>query len=339
MNSDEIFPQATGLIDPFGRHITYLRLSLTDRCDLRCTYCMAASPDFLPKSEVLSIEELGEVADAFIARGVRKIRLTGGEPLVRKGFMTLVRQLATHLDAGRLDELTLTTNGTQLTRFAAPLAEAGVKRVNVSLDTRDPEQYKKLTRTGDVTQALAGIKAAQAAGLRVKINAVALAGVNEGELPEMIAWAHGEGMDITLIEVMPLGEIGVDRGAQFLSLERVKDRLAERWTLVPSDHKTGGPARYFDIAQTGGRLGLITPLSENFCAGCNRVRVTCTGQLFMCLGRMGSVDLREPLRAGGAEALDTALDEAIRQKPEAHDFQVGKGAPLEVTRTMSTTGG
>ena len=331
--------QVTGLVDSFGRRITYLRLSLTDRCDLRCTYCMAASPVFLPKREVLSIEELGEVADAFVARGVRKIRLTGGEPLVRRGFISLVHRLASHLDAGRLDELTLTTNGTQLARYAGELAAAGIRRVNVSLDTRDPETYRRLTRTGDLAPVLRGIDAACRAGLQVKINTVALAGVNEDELPDMIAWAHGRGMEITLIEVMPLGEIGADRATQFLSLESVTEKLSHVWHLTASDHATGGPARYFDIAETGGRLGLITPLSANFCAGCNRVRVTCTGQLFMCLGRMGSVDLRTPLRMGGAEALNAALDEAIARKPQAHDFEIRSGARPEVTRTMSATGG
>ena len=327
------------LTDPFGRTITYLRLSVTDRCDLRCVYCMAEDQDFLPKSQVLTLEELTDVARAFIRRGVRKIRLTGGEPLVRKNVMSLIESLGAELGTGGLDELTLTTNATQLCRFADDLVAAGVRRVNVSLDTRDPDAFRALTRGGDVAKTIAGIEAARAAELKVKINAVALAGTNEDELEDLIAWAHGDGMDVTLIEVMPLGEIGADRQDQFLSLASVRERLERRWTLTDLDETTGGPARYVRVAETGGRIGFITPLTQNFCAGCNRVRVTCTGELFMCLGRMGSVDLRGPLRDGGADAIDQALDEAIAKKPEAHDFQIGRDLAPEVTRPMSSTGG
>jgi cyclic pyranopterin phosphate synthase len=332
-------PAPRPLIDPFGRRITYLRLSVTDRCDLRCVYCMAEDQDFLPKSQVLSLEELADVARAFVRRGVRKIRLTGGEPLVRKNIMSLVDALGRELEAGGLDELTLTTNATQMARFADDLAAAGVRRVNVSLDTRDPAAYAELTRGGDLAKALAGIDAAQAAGIRVKLNAVALAGTNEDELEDLIAWAHGSDMDVTLIEVMPLGEIGANRPDQFLSLAAVREKLERRWSLTDLDETTGGPARYVRVAETGGKLGFITPLTQNFCAGCNRVRVTCTGELFMCLGRMGSVDLRAPLRDGGPAALDAALEAAIAKKPEAHDFRIGRGIAPEVTRPMSTTGG
>ncbi len=327
------------LIDPFGRRITYLRLSVTDRCDLRCVYCMAEDQDFLPKSQILSMEELADVARAFIRRGVRKVRLTGGEPLVRKNVMSLIETLGRDVGGGALDELTLTTNATQLVRFADDLAAAGVRRINVSLDTRDPAAFAALTRGGDVAKTLAGIDAARAAGLKVKINAVALAGTNEHELPDLIAWAHGLDMDVTLIEVMPLGEIGADRLDQFLSLAAVRESLERRWTLADLEETSGGPARYVRVAETGGRLGFITPLTQNFCAGCNRVRVTCTGELYMCLGRMGSVDLRAPLRDGGPEALDAALDAAIANKPEAHDFRIRRGLAPEVTRPMSTTGG
>ncbi len=336
------------LIDAFGRRISYVRMSVTDRCDLRCVYCMAAKPTFLPKPDLLTFEELEAVARAFVARGVRKLRITGGEPLVRRGVMDLFRALGGLLvsDAGAgeadrvgLRELTLTTNATQLARYAEPLAAVGVRRVNVSLDTRDRDQYRALTRGGDVAQALDGIAAAQAAGLAVKLNVVALQGVNEGEIPELIAWAHGSGMDVTLIEVMPVGEIGVDRRAQFLSLAAVRDDLAARWRLEPLADDTGGPARYVRVVETGGRLGFITPLTENFCAGCNRVRVTCTGKLFMCLGRMNAVDLRTPLRAYGPQALDALLDAAADQKPFGHDFDMDTGLVSEARRPMSMTGG
>lgn len=328
-----------GLVDPFGRHITYLRLSVTDRCDLRCVYCMAARPVFLPKAEVLSLEELAQVARAFIARGVTKVRLTGGEPLVRRDVMSLIRELGRELGDGGLKELTLTTNGTQLRKHAEALVDAGVRRVNVSLDTRDADTYRALTRGGDAAQAIDGMAAARDAGLKVKINAVALAGVNDHEIPELVRWAHGEDMDLTLIEVMPIGDIGADRQSQHLSLATVRENLETQFTLKDVSDNTGGPSRYVRVAETGGRLGFITPLSHNFCASCNRVRVTCTGKLYMCLGRNGLVDLRAPLRDAGPAALDALLDEAIGRKPEAHDFQIGSGAAAEVVRPMSETGG
>jgi len=304
---------------------------------------MAARPVFLPKAEVLSLEELAHVARAFIARGVTKVRLTGGEPLVRRDVMSLITELGRELgpdrENGGLNELTLTTNGTQLRKHAEALVEAGVRRVNVSLDTRDADTYRVLTRGGDVAQAIDGMAAARDAGLKVKINAVALAGVNDDEIPELVRWAHGEDMDLTLIEVMPIGDIGADRQAQHLSLATVRERLETQFTLTDLSDNTGGPSRYVRVAETGGRLGFITPLSHNFCASCNRVRVTCTGKLYMCLGRNGLVDLRAPLRDAGPAALDSLLDEAIGRKPEAHDFQIGSGAAAEVDRPMSETGG
>ena len=324
------------LIDGFGRAISYLRLSVTDRCDLRCVYCMAEHQTFLPKREVLSLEELSALARAFIKRGVKKIRITGGEPLVRKGVLRLFEDLGGELGRG-LDELTLTTNATQLEAFAPQLKSAGVRRVNVSLDTLDPAAFKRLTRGGDVARTLAGISAAQASGLKVKINTVALARDNADDLPDLIAWAHGQGMDLTLIEVMPLGEIGADRRAQFLPLTAVREALEGRWTLSPLTERTGGPARYWRVSETGGKLGLITPLTENFCAGCNRVRVTCTGKLFMCLGHESVVDLRAPLREGGEAVLNAALNRAMALKPEAHDFDASGAAATQ--RPMAMTGG
>jgi len=328
------------LIDPFGRAITYLRVSVTDRCDFRCVYCMAEDQHFLPRNEVLSLEELDRLCSAFIGRGVRKLRLTGGEPLVRRNVMALVRSLSRHIGRG-LDELTLTTNGSQLARFAAELADSGVERINVSVDTLDPVKFKAITRWGDLGQVRAGIDAARAAGLKVKINAVALKGVNEGEFDDLIRWTHGDGMDLTLIETMPLGEVGADRTDQYLPLSTVRARLAERWTLEDIAYKTGGPARYVRIAETGGRLGFITPLTHNFCEGCNRVRVTCTGTLYMCLGQEDAADLRAPLRASeGDELLQAAIGEAIGRKPKGHDFVIDRDhrGPA-VSRTMSVTGG
>ena len=330
------------LIDAFGRRIDYLRLSVTDRCDLRCVYCMKARPDFLPKAELLSFEELETVCAAFMARGVRKVRITGGEPLVRRDVVDLIDRLGSHV--GReLDELCLTTNATQLDAYADRIAAAGVARINVSLDTLDPDRFRTLTRGGDISVTLAGIEAARAAGLKVKINTVALKNSNAGELPDMIAWAHEQGFDLTLIEVMPIGDVGFDRAEQFLPLDAVRADLEKRWTLTDLPDRTGGPSRYVRVEDTaggqGGRLGFITPLTSNFCAGCNRVRVTCTGQLFMCLGRGEAVDLRGALRDGGPEALDAALDEAMARKPEAHDFDVTRGAAPAVSRTMATTGG
>ena len=329
------------LIDPFGRAITYLRVSVTDRCDFRCVYCMAENMSFLPKAEVLSLEELDRLCSAFVARGVRKLRLTGGEPLVRRGIMTLVNSLSRHLRSGQLDELTLTSNGSQLARYAAELKAAGIHRINVSLDTLDAEKFRAITRWGSLDQVLAGIDAAQAAGLKIKINTVALKGVNDDEFPGLLEWAHGRGMDLTLIEVMPLGEIGeAGRLEQYLPLSMVRARLAERFSLEDIDYRTGGPARYVRVAETGGRLGFITPLTHNFCESCNRVRVTCTGTLYMCLGQEDAADLRKPLRASEANDLFTAIDEAISRKPKGHDFIIDRRHRRPaLARHMSVTGG
>jgi len=330
-----------GLKDSFGRQITYLRLSVTDRCDLRCTYCMAENMTFLPRKDLLSLEELESLCAAFMARGVRKIRLTGGEPLVRRDVMTLIKNLSRYLDTGRLDEITLTTNGTQLSKYAHALKACGVKRINVSLDSRDPEVFATLTRRAALDQVLSGIDAALEAGLHVKINAVALKGVNQAEIPDLMVWAHGKGMDMTLIEVMPLGEIETDRVDQYLPLTAVRDSLETRFTLTDIALKTGGPARYMRVSQTGGVLGMITPLTQNFCAGCNRVRVTCTGQIYMCLGQSDSVDLRAALRGPNPDsALNAALDRAMIKKPERHNFDISRrGAAPSLSRHMSVTGG
>jgi cyclic pyranopterin phosphate synthase len=328
------------LIDGFGRAVTYLRLSVTDRCDLRCVYCMAERMTFLPKAEVLSLDELDQVASAFVGLGVRKLRLTGGEPLVRRGVLDLVERLSRHLASGALDELTLTTNGTRLATFAADLARLGVKRINVSLDTLKPETFARLTRGGDLAQVLAGIDAARSAGLAVKINTVALAHDNADEIPGLIQWAHGRGMDLTLIETMPLGETGEDRTEQFLPLSQVRRTLSSFWTLSELPLSTGGPARYVRIEETGGRLGLITPLTHNFCEGCNRVRLTCTGVLHTCLGREDAADLRAVMRSdGGDEALRTAIRAAIDAKPKGHDFHIERGSAPALARHMSMTGG
>lgn len=330
----------TPLIDRFARRITYLRLSVTDRCDLRCAYCMPERMEFLPRAEVLSLEEMHRLALAFIERGVRKIRLTGGEPLVRRDMVQLVQALGRKLGDG-LDELTLTTNGTRLAEFADDLAAAGVKRINVSLDTLDRAAFASLARRDMLPQVLEGIAAAKAAGLKVKINAVALKDINEATLPDLIEWAHGEGHDVTLIEVMPLGEVEGDRFDHYLPLDAVRRDLGQRWTLNASDARSGGPARYVDIAQTGGRLGFITPLTGNFCEGCNRVRVTATGQLYMCLGGEGRVDLRAALRSENPdEQLARAFARAMGEKQERHSFVIDRpgGAPA-VSRHMSTTGG
>jgi len=328
------------LIDGFGRTVTYLRVSVTDRCDLRCVYCMAEHMTFLPKAQVLTLEELDRIASAFVGLGVRKLRLTGGEPLVRKGFMGLVEQLSRHLRSGALDELTLTTNGTQLAAHAADLARLGVRRINVSLDTLKPDLFRRLTRGGDLAAVIAGVDAAQAAGLAVKINTVALKNDNAAELPDLIAWAHGRGLDATLIETMPLGEVEADRTDQFLSLETVRRELESFWTLEDLPFDTGGPARYVRVAETGGRLGLITPLSHNFCEACNRVRLTCTGVLHACLGRDDASDLRAVIRAGADDAgLLAAIRRAVDAKPEGHDFRIERSARPAVARHMSTTGG
>jgi len=328
------------LIDRFARAITYLRLSVTDRCDLRCAYCMPERMEFLPRAEVLTLEELHRVALAFIDRGVTKLRLTGGEPLVRRDMIELVRALGRKLGNG-LNELTLTTNGTRLAEFADHLAAAGVRRINVSLDTLDRAAFARLARRDCLPQVLEGIAAARAAGLKVKINTVALKGINEAELPDLIAWAHGQGHDLTMIEVMPLGEVEGDRFDHYLPLDAVRRDLESRWTLTPSDARSGGPARYVDIAETGGRIGFITPLTGNFCEGCNRVRVTATGQLFMCLGGEGKVDLREALRSADPDAaIAAAFARAMGEKPERHGFVIDRpGAAPALARHMSATGG
>ena len=327
------------LIDGFGRKVTYLRLSVTDRCDLRCVYCMAEHMTFLPKAEVLSLEELDRIATAFISLGTRKLRLTGGEPLVRKGMIELVEALSRHLHSGALEELTLTTNGTQLVPFAPRLAAAGVRRINVSMDTLKPDLFRTLTRGGDLAKVQAGIAAAQAAGLAVKINAVALKDDNASEIPDLVRWAHARDCDLTLIETMPMGEIDADRTDQYLSLKDVRRELESFWTLSDIAHATGGPARYVRVAETGGRLGFITPMSHNFCETCNRVRLTCTGTLHTCLGQEDATDLRAVMRAGGSDAdLTTVIREAVMGKPKGHDFEIARRQPA-VARHMSTTGG
>jgi cyclic pyranopterin phosphate synthase len=327
------------MIDPFGRRITYLRVSVTDRCDFRCVYCMAEEMSFLPRKDLLSLEEIDRLASAFIARGVRKLRLTGGEPLVRRNIMWLVRSLSRHLGAS-LDELTLTTNGSQLARHADELADCGVKRINVSLDTLDAGKFRAITRKGDFHQVMAGIDAASRAGLKIKINTVALRDVNEGELKDILRWTHGRGFDLTLIETMPMGEVGADRVEQYLPLSLVRARLERHFTFDDIPYRTGGPARYVQVRETGGRLGFITPMTHNFCEACNRVRVTCIGTLYMCLGQEDSVDLRAPLRASQNDALlQAAIDEAIARKPKGHDFVIGRDQRPSVARTMSLTGG
>lgn len=329
------------LIDPFQRAITYLRVSVTDRCDFRCVYCMSEHMAFLPKADVLSLEELDRLCSAFVEKGVRKLRLTGGEPLVRRGIMTLVQSLSRHLRSGALDELTLTTNGSQLPKYAAELKACGVERINVSLDTLDPDKFRAITRWGDLDKVMAGIDAAQAAGLKVKINAVALKDVNEDEIAGLLQWAHGRGMDLTVIEVMPLGDVGEQRIDQYLPLSMVRARLSERFTLEDLDDRTGGPARYVRVKETGGRLGFITPITHNFCESCNRVRLTCTGTLFMCLGQEDAADLRSVLRASESnEPVYAAIDQAIARKPKGHDFVIDRRHRRpSVGRHMSVTGG
>ena len=330
------------LIDPFARAISYLRVSVTDRCDLRCVYCMAEDMTFLPKAEVLSLEELDRLTGAFVALGVRKLRLTGGEPLVRRNIMGLIRSLSRHLESGALDELTLTTNGTQLARFAGELAACGVKRINVSLDTLDHAKFRSITRWGDLDKVLSGLEAAKAAGLAVKINAVALKGVNDDELDRMVAWCGEEGFDLTFIEVMPMGDLGNEqRIDQYLPLSLVRSHLSRSWTLSETDYRTGGPARYMRVEETGQRLGFITPLTHNFCESCNRVRLTCTGMLYLCLGQDDSADLRQVLRASDdPQVLSEAIREAVSRKPKGHDFIIDRRhtAPA-VERHMSVTGG
>lgn len=328
------------MIDPFGRSVSYLRVSVTDRCDLRCVYCMAEDMSFLPKSDVLSLEELERLCTAFVRKGVRRIRLTGGEPLVRRNIMSLIRSLGAQVQAGAMDELTLTTNGTQLAKHAEGLAAAGVRRINVSLDTLDPQRFAAVTRWGRLDQVLDGIMAAKQAGLAIKINTVALRGVNQHEYDRLVAWCGQHGFDLCLIETMPMGEVHSDRMEQYLPLSEVRAGLARRWTLTDSDYRTGGPARYAVVAETGGRIGFITPMTHNFCESCNRVRVTCTGTLFMCLGQDDAVDLRAPLRASeGDDVLERAIDDAIARKPKGHDFIIERGAMPAVGRHMSVTGG
>jgi len=328
------------MTDPFGRTIRYLRVSVTDRCDLRCVYCMSEDMAFLPKREVLSLEELDRLCNAFIRLGTTKIRITGGEPLVRRNVMSLFERLGSRIGSG-LRELTLTTNGTQLERYAEPLFSAGVRRVNVSLDTLDPARFAAITRRGDIGKTLAGIFAAKAAGLAVKINAVALRGVNEDEIDDMVAWCGSHGFDLCLIETMPLGDIEGDRTAQYLPLSLVRSRLRRRWTLTETDYRTGGPARYVSVPETGRRIGFITPMTHNFCESCNRVRLTCTGTLYMCLGQEDAADLRAVLRSGATDReLDDAILSAIRRKPKGHDFIIDRRhqAPA-LARHMSVTGG
>jgi GTP 3',8-cyclase len=330
------------MIDPFGRHITYLRVSVTDRCDFRCVYCMAEDMTFLPKAEILSLEELDRLCSAFIGLGVKKLRLTGGEPLVRKNIMFLFRALSRHLESGALEELTLTTNGSQLAKYADELRTLGVRRVNVSVDTLDPQKFTAITRWGRLDKVQEGLAAARTAGLQIKINAVALKGVNEDEIDDLVAWCGREGFDLTLIEVMPMGDIGGEmRLDQYLPLSVVRARLSQRWTLDEIDYRTGGPARYVRVRETGGRLGFITPLTHNFCESCNRVRVTCTGTLYMCLGQEDAADLRVPLRASESDTLlEAAIHEAIARKPKGHDFIIDRRhTGPAVRRHMSVTGG
>jgi cyclic pyranopterin phosphate synthase len=327
------------LVDRLGRKITYLRVSVTDRCDFRCVYCMSKAMTFLPRKDLLTLEEVDRLASAFVARGVRKLRLTGGEPLVRRNIMWLIKSLSRHL-GGDLDEFTLTTNGSQLHRYAAELADCGIARINVSLDTLDAAKFRHITRWGDFDQVMSGIDAADRAGLKIKINTMALRGVNGDEIFDLIRWSHGRGFDITLIETMPMGEIDEDRTDQYLPLSLVRARLERRFTLHDIPYRSGGPARYTMVSETGGRLGFITPLTHNFCEACNRVRVTCTGTLFMCLGQNDAADLRTPLRTSPAdELLHAAIDDAIARKPKGHDFIIGRGEKPSVDRHMSTTGG
>ncbi len=325
------------MIDGFGRRISYVRMSVTDRCDLRCRYCMAEKMTFLPRREVLTLEELIELADIFIARGVRRIRLTGGEPLVRKGIDLLVRELGKRVGSG-LDELTMTTNGTQLARHAKMLVDSGIRRINVSLDSRDPELFRHITRQGDLAQVLRGIDVAEEAGLKIKINMVALKGLNEDEIAPMLRWCGARGFDLTLIETMPLGTVEEDRTRHYLPLGDVREQLEREFSLTPSLARTGGPARYYEVDGLGGRLGLITPLTHNFCESCNRIRVAATGTVFGCLGQDQKVELRDALRSGGPEAVTAALDELLAGKPRGHQFQI-EGARPSVARHMSVTGG
>jgi len=330
------------LIDPFGRAVTYLRVSVTDRCDFRCKYCMSENMTFLPKKDVLSLEELELVTSSFIRKGVRKVRLTGGEPLVRKGIMELITSLGRYLDSGELDELTLTTNGSQLTKYAKDIYAAGIRRINVSLDTLDPTGFKDITRWGNLDKVMSGLDAAQDAGLKIKINTVAVRGFNDHETNDLIQWAGGRGMDITFIETMPMGAIDELRSETFLPLSELKQTIAKTWTLTPTDYNTGGPSDYVVVKETGNKIGFITPLSHNFCESCNRVRLTCTGMLYMCLGQEDSANLKDVLRGpNGIAALDGAIDEAIGRKPKGHDFVIDRASDQlpAVPRHMNVTGG
>ena len=334
-------PPKLPMVDPFGRTVSYLRVSVTDRCDFRCIYCMSEHMTFLPKKDLLTLEELDRLCSVFVAKGARKLRITGGEPLVRKNIMWLFRALSRHLKSGALEELTLTSNGSQLPKYAQELADLGVRRINISLDTLNANRFKAVTRWGDSSQVMAGVDAADKAGLKIKLNAVALKGVNEDEFDDLIRFAHGRGMDLTLIETMPMGEIDGDRTDQYLPLSLVRARLLERWTLVDIPYRTGGPARYVEVKETGGRVGFITPMTHNFCESCNRVRLTCTGTLYMCLGQDDAADLRAPLRMSSDDALlSEAIDEAISRKPKGHDFVIDRRTKKPaVARHMSVTGG
>ena len=335
------FTPAPAMIDPFGRSISYLRVSVTDRCDFRCVYCMSENMSFLPKQDLLTLEELDRLCTVFVDKGVQKLRITGGEPLVRRDIMTLFRSLSRHLVSGRLEELTLTTNGSQLGKYASELADCGIRRINVSLDTLDAAKFRKITRWGDLDKVLAGIDAAQAAGIAVKLNAVALKGVNEDEVEDMIRWSHDRGIDITFIEVMPMGDIEPDRFDQYWPLSQLRARLLDQFTLDDIEYRTGGPARYVRVRETGGRIGFITPMTHNFCESCNRVRITCTGTLYMCLGQDDAADLRSPLRASATnDVLSRAIDAAILRKPKGHDFVIERTTQRPaVARHMSVTGG
>ncbi len=332
-------PTMDRMMDGFGRCVSYLRVSVTDRCDFRCTYCMSESMSFLPREDLLTLGELERLCSIFIAKGVRKLRLTGGEPLVRKGMIDLVRSLGRRIGSG-LDELTLTTNGSQLAQHAVQLADAGVRRLNVSLDSLQAHQFRKITRRGELSRVLDGIQAALAAGLKIKLNVVAMRGLNDHEIPDIIRFAHFYGMDVTVIETMPMGDVGEDRTDVYLPLSEVRPTLADHFTMRPLDYRTSGPARYVEVAETGGRLGFITPMSHNFCESCNRVRLTCTGTLYMCLGQEDAVDLRAVLRSGASDVeLGRAIDGGIARKPRGHDFVIGRGEKPTVRRHMSVTGG
>ena len=333
--------QSSTLVDPFGRTVDYLRVSVTDRCDLRCVYCMSEAMTFLPRKDLLTLEELDRLCSAFVEKGTKRIRLTGGEPLVRRGIMDFIKTFSRHLKSGALDELTLTTNGTQLSKYADQLADYGVKRLNVSLDTLQADRFKEVTRWGDLSKVMSGIEAALKAGLKIKINMVAVKGFNEDEIIPMMKWCHGKGMDLTMIETMPLGDIGQDRNDQFISVSDISKMLQQDYTLSDIPYKTGGPARYVQVEETGGRIGFITPMTHNFCESCNRVRLTCTGTLYMCLGKDDAADLRAPLRSSeGNEQLHLAIEEAISRKPKGHDFLIDRdNTNPAVKRHMSTTGG